>query len=77
MSSYTSPYPLCSEKEESDEVVSQLVLNRNPSRLIPAVEPEVTVLPISILSSENEHSDDFAHVPLWLVSGAKIVYLFR
>ena len=45
--------------------------------MIPAFEPEVVVLPISILSSDNKHSDDFTHAPLCRVSGAEIAYLFR
>ena len=38
---------------------------------------EVTILPISILSLNNEHSDDFTHAPLHPVSGVEIVHLFR
>ena len=40
----------------------------------PVVDPKAPALPISISSSDNEHSDDFAHTPLQHVKGVKIVH---
>ena len=44
--------------------------------MIPAVEPKVLALPISISSSDNEHSDNLAYAPPQLVGKVKIAHSF-
>ncbi|GFS34532.1 class I glutamine amidotransferase-like superfamily protein [Actinidia rufa] len=57
-SGHASLDPVNSEEEE--EVINQLVLNKRWGRAVFVVELEDPALPISILSSDNEHSDDLA-----------------
>ena len=60
-SSYTFLDPIDNEeKEEGEEVVSQLVWNRWRGRVISMVDPEDPALLISISSLDNEHSNDLA-----------------
>ena len=44
--------------------------------MTPVVEPKVTSLLILISSSDDEHSNNLARVPLHPVSGAEISHLF-
>ena len=64
LSSYVSSNSLDSEEEENkgEVAVSQLMLNRRMNRLFPMVKPKGLALPISILSSDNKHTDDLAHI---------------
>ncbi|GFZ04422.1 hypothetical protein Acr_16g0010460 [Actinidia rufa] len=74
-SSYTSLNSFDDNEEEKKEADSQLVLNRRRGRLIPMVEPENPTLSISILNSNNKHSDDLARALPQLVRGDEIVGL--
>ena len=40
-------------------------------------DPEAPIITISILSSDNEHSDDLAFVPLQLAGDIEIAHSFR
>ncbi|GFZ08918.1 hypothetical protein Acr_20g0007260 [Actinidia rufa] len=73
----TAPCLSPSEKEEREEAISQLMMNRRWGRVIPAVEPENPALQISISSSDNEHSDDLAHALLQPAREVEIVHSFR
>ena len=79
-SSSLSSVPLDSsdrEEEEREEVVSQLVLNRRQNWMIPVIELKVLALPISILSSDNQHSEDLAYASLWLIRKVEIAHSFK
>ena len=45
--------------------------------MIHVVEPKVLALPISILSSNNEHSDNLVYAPLQPVREVEIVHSFK
>ena len=51
------------------------MLNRRRGRLIPVVKPENPTLSISILNSDNKHSDDLTRAMPQLVRGDEIVGL--
>ncbi|GFZ11109.1 hypothetical protein Acr_22g0005070 [Actinidia rufa] len=76
-SSYTSSESSNGEKEEEEEAVSQLVVNRRRNRVPSLADPEAPIVPFSILSSENEHSNDLAFVPLQLARDIEIAHSFR
>ena len=65
------------EENEGDEAVSQLVLNKRQNRVLLVVEPEVPTLPISISSSDNEHSDNLAYAPPQSMKEVEIIHSFR
>ena len=75
-SNHTSPDALDNEEAKGDKAISQLILNRNKIKVIPVVKLKVASLPISISSSDDEHSNDLACAPLRPMSGAKILHLF-
>ncbi|GFZ06535.1 hypothetical protein Acr_18g0007050 [Actinidia rufa] len=66
-----------SEEEKGEETASQLVLNKRQNPVIRVVKLGVPASPISISSSDNEHSDDLAYTPLQSVQEVEIVHSFR
>ncbi|GFZ14413.1 hypothetical protein Acr_24g0006030 [Actinidia rufa] len=66
-----------SEKKVKEEVISQLVLNRQRNWVPPLVEQVVFVRPIFIFNLDNEHSDDLAYAPLQLAREVEIDHNFR
>ena len=45
--------------------------------MLPVLEPEVPALSISILSSNNEHSDNLAYAPPPSMKEVEIIHSFR
>ncbi|GFY84010.1 hypothetical protein Acr_03g0007840 [Actinidia rufa] len=70
-SSYVSLDFLNIKEEEVKEDVNQLMLNKRRNPMIRVVEPGVPALPISILSSDNENSNNLAYAPLIKTLGQK------
>ena len=52
-------------------------LKRRRNRVPPLAEAKVPIVPISISSSENEHSNDLAFAPLQLAGEVEITHSFK
>ncbi|GFZ20847.1 hypothetical protein Acr_29g0000090 [Actinidia rufa] len=71
-SSYSSSESSNSEEEEGEESISLLMVKRRRNRVPLLAEAKVPIIPISISSSDNGHSNNLAFAPLQLVGEARL-----